>query len=116
MPSSGDTAVPLILEPSQYDRPALQRLAEEMARGLDELRPMTVAPKAKVLDPQSLLTARELLDSALAVMRRAGERTNAELAADANLGYATSVAVLDLVKSHTDAPKVPPPRKSTASP
>ena len=77
---------------------------------------MTLAPKAKVLDPQSLLTARELLDAALAVMRRPGERTAIEFAADADLGYATSLAVLDLVKSHTDAPKVPPPRKTTPAP
>jgi hypothetical protein len=102
--------VPLILDGTSYDRESLRKLAEEMAVGLEELRPMTVSPKAKVLDPQSLLTAREMLDAALAVLRRPGERTDAELAADANLGYATSLAVLDLVKSHTEMPKVPPPR------
>ena len=102
--------MPLILDPSAYDRASLQLLADQMLEGLEELRPRVVAPKAKVLDPQSLLTARELLDAAIAVLRRPGQRSEAELTADANLGYATSLAVLDLVKSHTDVPKVPPPR------
>jgi hypothetical protein len=107
--------VPLILDPAQHDRATLEELAEQMAAGLEELRPLATAPKAKVLDPQSLLTAREMLEAALAVMRRPGPRTEAELVADANLGYATSLAVLDLVKSHTEMPKVPPPRPAKPS-
>jgi hypothetical protein len=108
--------MPLIGDLSKYDRAALELLASQMADGLEELRPMATSPKAKVLDPSSLLTARELLDAALAVVRRPGERTAVELAADANLGYATSLAVLDLVKSHTEMPKVPPPRPVKPSP
>jgi hypothetical protein len=104
--------VPLILDASGYRRSALVQLAKEMEDGLVELRPMADTPKARVLDPTSLLTARELVDATLAVLRRPGERTDAELAADANLGYVATLAVLDLVKSHTDVPRVPRPRKS----
>jgi len=102
--------MPLVLEPKALARAALEELVKEMVEGLEELRPMATSPKARVIDPTSLLTARELLDAALATIRRPGERTDDELAADANLGYATQLAVLDLVKSHTDVPRVPRPR------
>jgi hypothetical protein len=104
--------VPLILDPSRHDRATLLALAERMAADLDELRPMVVSPKARVIDPASLGTAVELLDAALAILRRPADRTDAELAADANLGYATGLAVLDLVKSHTEFARVPAPRKA----
>ena len=72
---------------------------------------MIASPRGRVLDPASLLTARELLDAAVQVLDRPGARTAAERAAEANLAYATMLSVIDLVKSHTDVPKVPPARK-----
>ncbi|MGA8542103.1 MAG: hypothetical protein WB947_00955 [Thermoplasmata archaeon] len=106
--------MPLILDPARYDRATLSRLAEEMILGLEELRPSILSPKARVIDPESLRTARETLEAALEILRRPGERSDEELVLDANLGYATTLALVDLVKSHTELPRVPAPRKGTS--
>ena len=45
--------------------------------------------------------------SALARLDVPGATSPAALAADVNLAYATLVAVIDLVKSRTDVPRVP---------
>lgn len=72
-------------------------------------------PGGKVLHPGSLRTAQELLEATRSLLERPGPRSSGELAAEANLAYATLISVIDLVKSHTDLPKVPPPRKVTGS-
>jgi len=58
-------------------------------------------------------TARDLLDSTLAHLAERGPRTLEAAAADINLAYATLLAVIDLVKSHTDGPRVPHSREKT---
>jgi hypothetical protein len=106
--------MPLILDPAGYSRTALLALATQLADDLAEVRELTVEPRGRVLDPASLETARELVDVTLVALRRTGERSNADLAADTNLAYVTMLAALDLVKSHTDVPRVPAPRKGPA--
>jgi hypothetical protein len=106
----------LILDPRSYDRATLVALANEFLLELTEIRSMTVSPRGRVLDPASLDTARELVDAVLGSLHRAGERSPAELATEVNLAYATTIAALDLVKSHTDVPRVPAPRKGPTTP
>jgi biopolymer transport protein ExbD len=102
--------MPLVLDAERLPRATLQELACSLRNDLEETRELIVHPRGRVVDPASLETARELLDGALAVIDRPGPRETAALAADANLAYATMVAVIDLVKSHTDVPRVPAPR------
>jgi hypothetical protein len=47
------------------------------------------------------------LDAALARIGTGEGRSREELAAEANLAYAAMLAVVDLVKSHTDTPRLP---------
>lgn len=107
--------MPLILDPDTHPEPVLRALVAEFTETLTELRGTVAEPHGRVIDPGSLETARELLDAALAQLEHGGDRTPAELAADANLGYATMMAVIDLVISHTDVPRVPRSRKDPAS-
>jgi hypothetical protein len=100
----------LVSEPDRMPEPVLRELVRSLREDLQESAAMIAEPRGRVLDPASLRTAAELLEAARATLDRPGERTRAELAADANLAYATMVALIDLVKSHTDVPKVPPPR------
>lgn len=93
----------------------LEALAKSMFADLAELDASIDHPRGKVLDPAGLRTARELLDAARAVLGRPGARTLEEAVADVNLAYATMLAVIDLVKSHTDVPRVPPPRTAPSS-
>ncbi len=102
--------MPLVLDRGALPRATLEAMAEEFRSEMDELRKMAESPSGRVLDPASLATAQELVRAARAVLERPGARDDAALAADVNLGYATMLAVIDLVKSHTDVPKVPPPR------
>jgi hypothetical protein len=100
----------LVNDPDSLSEPVLDELVRSLAGDLDETVEMVEKPRGRVLDPASLVTARELLESARAVLRRPGPRSKAERAAEANLAYATLIAVIDLVKTHTDVPRVPPPR------
>jgi hypothetical protein len=100
----------LVQEWDRLPEPVLEELVKSLRTDLDEVTEMVRAPRGRVLDPASLQTAEELIVSALAVLDRAGPRSRADRAAEANLAYATMLAVIDLVKSHTDVPRVPPPR------
>jgi len=91
----------------------LEELVRSLRADLEETEEMVRAPRGRILDPASLVTADELIAGAKAVLDRAGPRTKAERGDEANLAYAAMLAVIDLVKSHTDVPKVPPPRKSS---
>jgi len=99
--------VPLVLDPNSLSRAALEELRSSLRNDLEETRELIDHPSGRVLDPTSLDTARELLRSVLARLDVAGPRDAAGLAADINLAYATLIAVIDLVKSHTDIPRVP---------
>jgi hypothetical protein len=106
----------LILDPAAYSETALADLVREFSEGLRDLRATVDAPEGKVLDPASLVAARELLDAALRRMDPVATADRVVLAAQVNLGYATMIATIDLVKSHTDVPRVPQPRPATSEP
>ncbi len=99
--------MPLVLDPGRYSRPALEELVRSLRSDLEEMRGSVGHPRGTVLDPASLETARELLEAALATLARPGRRDRRRLADEANLAYATLLAVIDLVKTHTDVPRVP---------
>ncbi len=104
------TAVPLIAEPERIPLGVLRELRESLRADLEETLEMVAAPRGAVRDPASLETAAELARSVLHLLDRPGDRDARGLAAEANLAYAAMLAVIDLVKSHTDVPRVPRPR------
>ena len=104
--------MPLVLDPTTLPEPVLDELRRSLLVDLEEIRELVLHPAGPVLDPVSLETAGQLVRSTLAVLERPGARSPEEKAADINLAYATMLAVIDLVKSHTDVPRVPRPRSS----
>ena len=102
--------MPLILQPEEYSERVLADLVREFAESLGEMRGLIDAPPGKVVEPAGLAAARDLLEAALVRMDPVAEGDRARLAAQVNLGYASMIAVIDLVKSHTDVPRVPRPR------
>lgn len=98
--------MPLILEPETYPRAALEELLRSLTEDLAETRALVEHPRGRPLDPTGLGTARELIDATIAALRAPGA-TPRELADRINLAYATMVASVDLVKCHTDVPRVP---------
>jgi hypothetical protein len=103
-----------VLDPEHFSEAMLRELARSLRADLAEAVELVAEPGGAVRDPASLETARELGRAALATIDRPGDRTRSEHAADANLAYATMLAVIDLVKSHTDVPRVPRPRTASA--
>jgi hypothetical protein len=111
--------MPLILDPGSYAEPLLVDLVQGFAEGLRETRADLDHPRGRVLDPAGIDAARDLLDAALRRMEPVARGDPGLLAAQVNLGYAAMVAAIDLMKCHTDVPRVPPPRpaaKSAGSP
>ena len=86
-------------------------MREELTGLLEEIR----HPPARVRDPASLLTAEELLRSTMAILTRPGSRPAAEIGDEINLGYGVLIATIDLLKSHTDVPRVPQHRPDPPS-
>jgi hypothetical protein len=105
--------MPLILEPGRYDERTLETLHAEMLEGLREAAESVEAPRGPVLDPGGLERARDLIEAARSAIARAGPRDRARLASDINLAYAATLAAIDLLKCHTDVPRVPRSRAST---
>ena len=103
--------MPLVLDPTALPPAVLDELRRSLRADLEETRELVLHPPGTVVDPASLETARELLRSTLQTLEGSEPRSAARKAADVNLAYATMLAVIDLVKSHTDAPRVP--RKRT---
>jgi len=106
--------MPLVIDPESYSEELLVELVRSLRADLEETMELASSPRGPVLDPSGLETAQELARAALAVLGRAPGRSRTELAAEANLAYSTLLAVVDLVKSHTDVPKVPRARKSSS--
>jgi hypothetical protein len=104
--------VPLVLDPETISEAALRDVVRTLREELAETEDLVRNPKGRVLDPASLETAHDLVRSARAFLDRPASPGRASLAAEANLAYAVLLAAIDLVKSHTDVPKVPPPRPS----
>jgi hypothetical protein len=99
--------VPLVPQESRVPDATLRELYDSLVADLPDLEAMIVKPKGTVLDPASLDTALELLSSARAVVDGPAPSDRAELLRRTNLAYAVLLSVIDLVKSHTDVPKVP---------
>jgi hypothetical protein len=99
--------MPLVLDPGALPEPVLAQLLAGLRESLEETRELIEAPPARVLDPASLATALELVRSAEALLDRPGARDARTLADEANLAYAVMLASIDLVKSHTEMPRVP---------
>jgi hypothetical protein len=106
--------MPLVLDPETIPETILHELLSSLSRDLAETLELVRHPRGTVQDPASLATADDLIQSALVQLERPGPRSRAELAAEANLAYATMLAAIDLVKSHTDVPTVPRARSSTS--
>ncbi len=105
--------MPLILEPERHSVAALEELLRSLRSDLDESRDLFLHPRGRALDPASLETAESLLLSTLEAIDAEGPRDATGLAAKVNLAYASLLAVIDLVKSHSDVPRVPAARKSS---
>ncbi|MGP8075431.1 MAG: hypothetical protein ACLP8Y_01645 [Thermoplasmata archaeon] len=103
--------MPLVFDPSSLSPKAREELRQALRADLGETRELVEQPSGRVIDPASLETAAELLRSALANLDLPGPRSRGAAVADINLAYATLLAVIDLVKSHTDVPRVPRARK-----
>jgi hypothetical protein len=100
--------MPIVLDPANLPPGTLRELLDGLKADLKEVLDHAVRqPRGKVIDPASLATAEELVRSAIALLDRPGTRDRATLAAEANLAYAVLLATIDLVKSHTDVPRVP---------
>ncbi len=108
--------MPIVLEPERLPRAVLEELHRTLREELAETLELIAHPRGAVLDPASLETARELVEAARASLERPGSRDARALGEEANLAYATMLAAIDLVKSHTDVPKVPPPRPARSTP
>ena len=104
--------MPLVLDPERLPPGVLESLATEMRASLAESLEMIEQPKYRVVDPMSFATAGEMVRAAMALLDRPGARDPRTLADEVNLAYAVMLASIDLVKSHSDAPRVPPPRPS----
>ena len=106
--------MPLILEPDRYPSTALEELVRSLREDLEGTLEHVRKPRGRVLDPASLETAETLGRAALAVLDGPAPADPAEWARRANLAYATLLAVIDLVKSHTDVPRVPRGRAASS--
>ena len=104
----------LVDDPEALPPTVLAELLSRLKEDLEETRGYVAAPKGRVLDPMSLRTARELVDAADALLGRPGPRDVRRQADVANLVYAVMLAAIDLVKSHTDVPRVPRGRAPAA--
>jgi hypothetical protein len=103
--------VALVRDPASLPESVLVELADSLRRDLEETTELVQHPRGRVLEPASLRTAEELLEASRAALDALSTSAGPdEYAVRVNLAYATMLAVIDLVKTHTDVPKVPPPR------
>ncbi len=106
--------MPLILDANAVPKGALRETVQILRKELEETLEMAQHPRGTVLDPAGIEAAETLVRAALASIDRPGPREPRALGLDANLAYASLVAAIDLVKSHTDVPRVPVRRPSDA--
>lgn len=106
---------PLVFDDTALTPAALDELFRSLRGELRETEEQIAHPRGKVLEPVGLETAGELVRSARAVLDGPGATTPEDLAHRANLAYAVLLAAVDLMKSHTDVPKVPRSAKASAT-
>ncbi len=99
--------MPLVLDPARHSEATLRELVTGLRADLAETLEYVRSPRGPVRNPAGLEAAEDLLRSALAAVDAPASTDRADLARRANLAYAAMVAAIDLVKSHTDVPRVP---------
>ena len=99
--------MPLVLDPTRIPVAVLEELRRSLREDLESMLWQARHPSGTVREPAGLEAAAELLESALTLLDLPGPRTVEALGAEVNLAYATMVAAVDLIKSHTDVPRVP---------
>ena len=102
----------LVLDPMAIPPEVLEQLRRSLLEDLAETRELLRHPPGKVRDPTGIEAAAQLLETTIARLGTPGPPSPEAIAADANLAYATLIAVIDLVKTHTDMPRVPRRRRS----
>ncbi len=103
---------PLVLDGSKLPDAELEELVRSLRADLAETEELVLHPRGRVLQPASLETAADLLRSAGALLGDSSPASREDLRRRANLAYAVLLAVIDLVKSHTEGPTVPRSRKT----
>jgi hypothetical protein len=103
--------MPLTPDPSSLDGDALQTLDETLHAKLVATRTLVGHLAPALHDPEALRAASDLLRSILALLDRPGPRTREELVREVDLSNAVLLAVIDLIKSHADVPRVPRHRR-----
>lgn len=99
--------MPLVLDPTSLPIGSLRELRRSLREDLVAAQELVDRPGGTVRDPASIETASELLRSTLVRLDAPAPRTAGALSADVNLAYASLLAVIDLVKSHTEVSRVP---------
>jgi hypothetical protein len=105
--------MPLLFDPDRANPETVRSLHAFFVESLEETLELVQNPRGRVIDPASLATAQELVEGALVLLRSPVERDAPSRAREVNVAYAAMIAAIDLVKSHTDMPRVPPPRPSS---
>jgi hypothetical protein len=103
----------LVLDPSTLSEKTLAELRKSLREDLEATVELVEQPPAVVRDVAGLETAMELLRSMRALLDLPGPRSRTAQIAEVNLAYSTLLAVIDLVKSHTEVPRVPRARPKT---
>ncbi len=105
--------MPLVIDPARHASARLAEMQRSFREDLTGTLELVRAPRGRVLDPMSLRTAEELLTETIAL----GDALAADgidpglLARFVNVQYAVLLAAIDLVKSHTEVPRVPAARR-----
>ncbi len=99
--------MPLVLDPERLPEATLRELVTSLRADLAETAEYVRSPRSRVREPAGLEAADTLIRAALEAIDGPGPGDRADLARRANLAYAAMVAAIDLVKSHTDVPRVP---------
>ncbi len=105
--------MPLVLDPARHAGDRLVEMERSFREDLTGTLELVRQPRGRVLDPMSLRTAEELLTTTLALSEAlaADGSDPARTAGLINVQYAVLLAAIDLVKSHTDVPRVPAARR-----
>ncbi len=105
----------LVNDPESLPESVLEELVRSLRTDLEETEELVRSPRGRGPRPGQPPHRRGTDPRGEGGPRSSRTRTRAERGAEANLAYAVMLSVIDLVKSHTDVPKVPPPRKSSGS-
>ena len=94
----------------------LRSMLEEQRAGAEEILAMVDDPPARVREPLGVVTAHDLLTAALAAARLRDDASAQEVAASVNLLYESGLAAIDLLKVHSEMPRVPRGRAASPAP